>query len=91
MDMALEIATAFNNGEVALLEAGTGSGLCYLVPAAMWAQQNQTKVVLRYVYDCLAGSAGHHIPIFNRPLDVRFALIKGRNNISAAEDLRNFI
>ena len=84
MDMALEIATAFNNGEVALLEAGTGTGksLAYLVPAAMWAQQNQTKVAIAtFTIALQAQLVTSDIPILQSAgFDVRFALIKGRNN-----------
>ena len=84
IDMALEIAAAFNGGEVALLEAGTGTGksLAYLVPAAMWAQQNQTKVAIAtFTIALQAQLVTSDIPILRSAgFDVRFALIKGRNN-----------
>jgi len=48
VDMTRLVATAFNEGGHALIEAGTGVGksLAYLVPAMMWAIQNGERVVV---------------------------------------------
>ncbi len=46
--MARLVADAFNRGEHRLIEAGTGTGksLAYLVPAALWATANRSRVVV---------------------------------------------
>ncbi|HSD32910.1 MAG TPA: JAB domain-containing protein, partial [Gemmatimonadales bacterium] len=47
-DMAAYIADAYNDGGVALLEAGTGVGksFAYLVPALLWGQANAERTVV---------------------------------------------
>ena len=45
----LEIVThQFNNGGVAIIEAGTGTGksLAYLLPAAYWSRNNKERTVI---------------------------------------------
>lgn len=46
--MSEKIASAFNQGEAVLVEAGTGTGkgLAYLVPAAMFAAQRGERVII---------------------------------------------
>lgn len=46
--MATAVARAFNSGEVAMIEAGTGTGksMAYLVPAAMFAAARGERVVV---------------------------------------------
>ncbi|MCS6827965.1 MAG: exonuclease domain-containing protein [Caldilinea sp.] len=46
--MAMQVAEAFNRGDHLLIEAGTGTGksLAYLLPAALWAIANDTRVVV---------------------------------------------
>ncbi len=48
IEMAAGIAQAFNNGEAVMVEAGTGTGkgLAYLVPAAIFAAQRGERVVI---------------------------------------------
>ncbi|GIV83947.1 MAG: DNA polymerase III subunit epsilon [Candidatus Roseilinea sp.] len=48
MEMSRKVAQTFNEGGVALIEAGTGTGksLAYLIPAMMWAMQNGERVVI---------------------------------------------
>jgi ATP-dependent DNA helicase DinG len=48
VDMARRVARAFRDEQVALLEAGTGTGktFAYLVPAALHALQNRERVVV---------------------------------------------
>lgn len=48
VQMAMAVAGAFNNGDVALVEAGTGTGksMAYLAPAAMFAAQRGERVVV---------------------------------------------
>src|SRR5215213_3344909 len=48
VEMAEGITRAFNNGEAVMVEAGTGTGkgLAYLVPAAIFAAQRGERVVI---------------------------------------------
>jgi DNA polymerase-3 subunit epsilon/ATP-dependent DNA helicase DinG len=48
MDMLGEVVKTFNEGGVAFVEAGTGTGksLAYLIPAMQWAIQNGERVVV---------------------------------------------
>jgi DNA polymerase-3 subunit epsilon/ATP-dependent DNA helicase DinG len=48
LEMAEAVAQAFNNGDNLMVEAGTGTGkgLAYLVPAAMFAAQRGERVVI---------------------------------------------
>ncbi|HCH66351.1 MAG TPA: helicase, partial [Deltaproteobacteria bacterium] len=48
LDMARSVARSLNENEISILEAGTGTGksLAYLVPAALWAKANNSKVVV---------------------------------------------
>jgi DNA polymerase-3 subunit epsilon/ATP-dependent DNA helicase DinG len=48
VEMAEAVARAFNNGDNLMVEAGTGTGkgLAYLVPAAMFAAQRGERVVI---------------------------------------------
>src|SRR5258706_3888106 len=47
-DMAAYVADAYNDGGIALLEAGTGGGksFAYLVPALEWAPVNGERTIL---------------------------------------------
>lgn len=46
--MAKAVTRAFNEGEVLMVEAGTGTGksIAYLLPASMFARDNETRVVV---------------------------------------------
>ncbi|MDZ4719386.1 MAG: helicase C-terminal domain-containing protein [Roseiflexaceae bacterium] len=48
VDMSLAITEAFNSGDALMVEAGTGTGkgVAYLVPAAMFAAQRGERVVI---------------------------------------------
>lgn len=48
LHMLESVTTAFNNNEISLIEAGTGTGktLSYLVPAVNWALKNEERVVI---------------------------------------------
>ncbi len=84
VQMALRVTDALNDGEVALLEAGTGTGksLAYLVPAALWATHNQTRVAVATYTIALQGQlANSDLQLLHRAgLDFRHAVLMGRSN-----------
>ena len=85
VDMLKAVANALSNGNHLLVEAGTGVGksFAYLVPAAMFAVQNNTRVVVSTntinLQDQLIKK---DIPDLQAALnlDVRAAVLKGRSN-----------
>lgn len=85
VEMLRSVAGALSEGHHLMVEAGTGTGksMAYLIPAAIWALQNKTRVVIstntinlqdqlinKDIPD-LCGALG---------LDVRATLVKGRAN-----------
>ncbi|MBI5965534.1 MAG: 3'-5' exoribonuclease [Chloroflexi bacterium] len=85
VDMLKAVTNALSNGNHLLVEAGTGVGksFAYLVPAAMFAVQNNTRVVVSTntinLQDQLIKK---DIPDLQAALnlDVRAAVLKGRSN-----------
>ena len=83
--MAAEVAGAFNMQSILVAEAGTGTGksLAYLVPAALWALENQCRVVVatrtRNLQDQLFSK---ELPLVNRLTGgkLRSGILKGRGN-----------
>ncbi len=84
--MAAEVTRAFNDGGVALLEAGTGVGksLGYLVPALRWAAANGERTIVSTNTITLQEQlVTKDLPFLQRALSdqpVRFALLKGWRN-----------
>ena len=87
-DMAAYIADAYNDGGIALLEAGTGVGksFAYLVPAIEWARVNgERTVVSTNTINLQEQLVGKDLPILARAFStgeraVTFALLKGWRN-----------
>ncbi|HSM61287.1 MAG TPA: DEAD/DEAH box helicase, partial [Longimicrobiales bacterium] len=84
-EMLRAVARRFNEGGVAIVEAGTGTGksLAYLLPAVRWAQQNRERTVLSTnTINLQEQLAGKDLPLVRRLVDgdVRWALVKGRGN-----------
>lgn len=85
-EMARAVAATFNDGGVALLEAGTGVGksLGYLVPALRWAAANGERTIVSTNTITLQEQlVAKDLPFLQRALDdqpVRFALLKGWRN-----------
>ena len=85
VDMLRSVAEAFNNSKHMMVEAGTGTGksLAYLIPAAYWAINNNTRVVISTntinLQDQLINK---DIPDLQQALNlpVRAAVLKGRSN-----------
>jgi ATP-dependent DNA helicase DinG len=83
-DMLAAIVRRFNEGGIALVEAGTGTGksLAYLLPAARWAQQNGERTVLSTnTINLQEQLAAKDLPLVQDLIgDVKWALVKGRGN-----------
>ncbi len=87
-DMAAYIADVYNDGGVALLEAGTGVGksFAYLVPALVWARENDERtIVSTNTINLQEQLVGKDLPILARALGTgdhspTFALLKGWRN-----------
>ena len=82
---ACEVASAFNEEAICLLEAppGTGKTLAYLLPAARWALTNSEQVIVSTkTINLQSQLIEKDLPLVRRMLgdDLRFSLIKGRGN-----------
>jgi len=85
IEMALDVARAFNGGKVAALEAGTGVGksMAYLVPALLWALANKERVVISTnTINLQEQLINKDIPLLARAFGCEFkaVLVKGRGN-----------
>jgi len=87
-DMAAYGADLYNDGGIALLEAGTGVGksFAYLVPALVWARENgERTIVSTNTINLQEQLVGKDLPILARALGTgdhtpSFALLKGWHN-----------
>jgi DNA polymerase-3 subunit epsilon/ATP-dependent DNA helicase DinG len=85
VDMLRQVAKALSQSQHLLVEAGTGTGksFAYLIPAAYWALQNNTRVVVSTntinLQDQLINK---DIPDLRAALNLplRAAILKGRSN-----------
>lgn len=83
--MAFAVNAAFNQGRLAAVEAGTGTGksLAYLVPALLWAQANQQRVVVSTrTINLQEQLIRKDLPFLRRATGQEFhaVLVKGRGN-----------
>lgn len=83
--MAFAVGEAFNRSQLAVIEAGTGTGksLAYLVPSLLWAQANGERVVVSTnTINLQEQLIRKDLPFLQRAagLDFRAVLVKGRNN-----------
>ncbi len=84
-DMARAVAHAYNEGGIAVVEAGTGTGksIAYLIPAVLWALRNgERTIVSTNTINLQEQLVGKDLPFVRRTLATpfRFALVKGRHN-----------
>ncbi|MDM8528502.1 helicase C-terminal domain-containing protein [Anaerolineales bacterium HSG24] len=85
VDMLVEVAVAFNEGEHLIIEAGTGTGksVAYLLPSIYWAIRNGERVVVSTntlnLQDQLLNK---DIPTLQEILPTKFKAVslKGRSN-----------
>lgn len=83
--MAFAVSEAFNKGQLAVIEAGTGTGksLAYLVPAVLWAKTNQERVVVSTrTINLQEQLIRKDLPFLRRAtgLEIYAVLVKGRSN-----------
>lgn len=98
IDMLRAITRAFNDREHLMIEAGTGVGksLAYLIPSVLWADTNDTPVVISTATRNLQSQlVGADIPraltvLGERAADFRTALLKGRSNYLCLRALGEF-
>lgn len=84
-EMALQIAHAYRDDSIALIEAGTGTGksFAYLVPALLWALKHKEKTVLStHTISLQEQLLNKDIPLLLKAIkrDVKVALVKGMKN-----------
>ncbi|MBR9990122.1 MAG: DEAD/DEAH box helicase, partial [Gemmatimonadetes bacterium] len=84
-DLARVIARAYNDGGIALAEAGTGTGksVAYLIPAIEWAVRNRERTVISTnTINLQEQLVTKDLPFLRRALarPFRYALVKGRGN-----------
>jgi len=84
-DLAVEIARVYNNGGIALAEAGTGTGksVAYLIPAIEWAARNNERTVISTnTINLQEQLVNKDLPFLRATLarPFKFALVKGRGN-----------
>jgi ATP-dependent DNA helicase DinG len=83
--MAHLVAGRYNGGGLALVEAGTGTGksMAYLLPAALWALENEERTVISTnTINLQEQLVEKDLPLLERALgrELRWALVKGRGN-----------
>ncbi len=84
--VAREVASAFNDDAICLLEAppGTGKTFAYLLPATRWALANDNGqvVVSTNTINLQTQIANTDLPVIRRVIgdELRVALVKGRGN-----------
>ncbi|OPZ19628.1 MAG: putative ATP-dependent helicase DinG [candidate division BRC1 bacterium ADurb.BinA364] len=83
--MAREIARAFNENRIAVVEAGTGVGksMAYLLPAILWAVKNRERVIVSTnTINLQEQLIAKDIPLLRERLGLEFSseILKGRSN-----------
>jgi ATP-dependent DNA helicase DinG len=94
VDMLRAVSNALSYGSHLMVEAGTGVGksFAYLVPAALFALQNNTRVVISTNTINLQDQLiQRDLPNLSQALDLdfRFAVLKGRSNYLCPRRLEN--
>ena len=84
-EMLRNVTETYNDGGIALIEAGTGTGksLAYLIPAAEWAVRNRERTVISTNTINLQEQLDRNdLPLVRRLMgdEVDWALVKGRGN-----------
>jgi ATP-dependent DNA helicase DinG len=93
MDMASAVEDTFENSRHLIVEAGTGTGksLAYLIPAILWAVENNKKVVIStYTKTLQQQILNHDIPLIRDKLGIpfRYGLCMGNENYLSLRRLK---
>ena len=93
IDMAVALEEAFGKANHLIVEAGTGTGksLAYLIPAILWAVENNKKVVIStYTKTLQHQILNHDIPFLRDKLGIefRYALCMGNENYLSLRRLK---
>ena len=84
LEMALAVAESLSDARPLVVEAGTGTGksLAYLVPAALWANANDGKVIVAtHTLSLQSQLVRSDLPLLPKGgIDVTWAVLVGRNN-----------
>ncbi len=85
LEMLEAVTHAFNDQEVLLVEAGTGTGksLAYLIPSILWAKANRQRVIVStHTINLQEQLIGKDLPQLAEQAGLEFssALVKGRGN-----------
>jgi ATP-dependent DNA helicase DinG len=93
MDMAGAVEEALGKARHLIVEAGTGTGksLAYLIPAILWAVENNKKVVIStYTKTLQHQILNHDIPLLRDKLGIpfRYALCMGNENYLSLRRLK---
>ena len=85
LQMMDAVTGAFNDKEVLLVEAGTGTGksLAYLIPSILWARANRSRVIVStHTINLQEQLIAKDLPQLARDARLEFsaALVKGRGN-----------
>ncbi len=83
--MMADILSAYRNNQIALIEAGTGTGksLAYLIPAIIWSQERNEKTLISTATIALQEQLLHKdIPLIKKALGIDFkvVIVKGMGN-----------
>lgn len=83
--MLLDIVNAYNEDQISLVEAGTGTGksVAYLIPAILWSLQNKERTVIStHTITLQEQLLNKDIPLVARALgaDIKAVLVKGMSN-----------
>jgi predicted DnaQ family exonuclease/DinG family helicase len=94
--MAQAVASAFNEGDFLLAEAGAGVGksLAYLVPALLWAEKNKDRTVVSTNTKNLQEQLFFKdLPLLEKalPFEFKVTLLKGKKNYLCLYRLYNLI
>ena len=92
--MLRNIVTAFNEEQIALIEAGTGTGksIAYLLPAIMWALQTKERTIISTnTINLQEQLIDKDIPTLLKALNVNLkaVLVKGMSNYLCLRKLRD--
>ncbi len=92
-EMAVQIAQAYREDSIALIEAGTGTGksFAYLVPALFWALKHKEKTIIStHTISLQEQLLNKDIPFLLRAIkkDVKVSLVKGMKNYLCLRKLK---